>query len=86
MPTSYTPDRVTKTLEMCRLSTDGTEEEQRERLADYQESEFKEYLGAWEVRTGRPWTSMTNIEAAELAKKHPELMRNPGLLSRLELH
>ena len=84
MPMTFTPERVAERLKMRNLSTDGTEAEQRERLAVATETgEYADHVEAWEVRTGRPWNEMTGLEAVALIERHPELMGNFGVLSRL---
>lgn len=55
----------------------------RERCAQFLEDKYQDHLAAWEVRTGRPWDSMTPQEAKVLGDARPELMRNMGFLSRL---
>lgn len=83
MPMVYTIVAVIRDLKMCNLSMDGTEEEQRERLAHYFDEKYQDHLAAWEVRTGKPWTDMSYAEAELLLQSFPKLMSNPGLLSRL---
>jgi hypothetical protein len=56
----------------------------RERAATHSENiDPPDYVQAWEIRTGRPWTDMTPDEAFELLGKHPSLRGNHGVLSRL---
>ncbi len=55
----------------------------RIRLAEFTESKHEDYIEGWEIRTGRPWNEMTRKEAEILLLKHPQMIRNPGLLSRL---
>lgn len=58
-------------------------QEYREGCAKHLEESYQDYMAAWEVRTGRPWTSMNLREAEALGLKHPILMRNIGFLSIL---
>ena len=60
----------------------GTADEMREQLSRKMDA-VGEHLGAWEVRTGRPWNEMTPDEATALALAHPVLARNPGCISRM---
>lgn len=83
MPMTFTDDVVLQYLEMSKLDTSGDSDEKRERLASYNESKYSDYVAAWEIRTGRPWIEMTKQEAIDLVAKHPQLMRNPGILSKL---
>lgn len=83
MPMTFTAEMVAHGLEMRELSCEGTEEEMRERLASHVEGKFGDYVEGWEIRTGRPWNEMSKSEALALVEKRPELMRNPGVMSRL---
>lgn len=83
MPMKYTDADVIRFLKNAKQPLDGSMTECRERLAAYIESEFDDFLDAWEVRTGRPWTSMTKDEAKSLLLRCPRLQGNPGFLSRL---
>lgn len=55
----------------------------RDAVANETIKRFDDWVEAWEIRTGRPWTDMTMQEAAELIAQNPKLQRNPGVLSRL---
>ena len=84
MPMVFTDEMVITRLKiMASYNPDDSMEENREALALFVEKEHKDYLEAWEIRTGRPWNEMTSIEATDLVDKHPSLVRNPGFLSRL---
>ncbi len=83
MPMTFTDSLVERRLFMFRLGQTGTPKEKRERLAKFVEDKYQDYVEAWEIRSGRPWTEMTADEAAQEINKHPALMRNPGVLSRL---
>ena len=80
MPMTFTDDVVDNHLDMFKLDTTGTNEEKRERLAAHMQDDPVE---AWEIRTGRPWNEMTSAEAVKLCAKHPSLVRNPGIISRI---
>lgn len=80
MPMTFDDDLVAQHLDMFGLDLSGTTEQKRERLAVYIESDT---LAAWEVRSGRPWTDMTPVEAQELLRKVPGVATNPGFLNRL---
>lgn len=83
MPMIFTEEMVRRDLESRKMDATGTEQEVRERLAVHFEQKYREFLGAWEVRTGRPWTDMTPEEAEALVRVRPELRWNPGVMSRL---
>jgi hypothetical protein len=83
MPMTFTDAMVLDHLRLRELSTDGTISECRERLALFTETKYNDFLGAWEIRTGRPWNEMTRAEANDLYAKCPGLRCNPGLLSRI---
>lgn len=83
MPMTFTDEMVANQLERHGLSLEGAPSEKRDRLARYVEEKYRDYVEAWEIRTGRPWNQMTPDEAMELVTMKPELMRNPGVLSRL---
>lgn len=83
IPMTFTDDDVKQGLKMRGLPLASTAQENRERLASHVEEKYRDFVEGWEVRTGRPWTSMTPEEAGELVEKHPHLVRNPGVLLRL---
>lgn len=83
MPMTYTDTVVDEDLASRKLFCGGTPKEKRERLARHTETVYGDFLEGWEIRTGRPWTSMTQREARALSIKQPSLMQNPGFLSRL---
>lgn len=56
----------------------------REAVAGVMIERYEDYVAAWEVLTGRPWTDMTRKEALELVKKYPEARRIPAVFSRLK--
>lgn len=58
-------------------------ENTREAVATETELRFRDFVEAWEIRTGRPWSTMTSSEAMALIAQHPECGNNPGVLSRL---
>lgn len=82
MPMTFTDESVDQFLDMTKCETDGTPDEKRERAAVKSE-ELGDHVQAWEIRTGRPWNEMTKTEAQELVEAKPQLMRNPGVLSKL---
>ena len=82
MPMTFDDATVDKFLDMTQCDTDGTADEKRERAA-LKSEELGDHVQAWEIRTGRPWNEMTKAEAQSLVEQKPELMRNPGVLSRL---
>jgi len=82
MPMTFDDLTVDRYLEMTKCKTEGTAAEKRERAATKSE-ELGDHVQAWEIRTGRPWNEMTCAEAEELVKVYPQLMRNPGVRSRL---
>ncbi len=83
MPMTFTDEMVLTNLRRAGLSDVGTIEECRERYAKLSEDKYGDYVQGWEVRTGRPWNTMSRWEAEALVEKHPQLLRNPGVLSRL---
>lgn len=83
MPMTFTDEVVDRSLKDFGLDETGTAEEKRERYAIYSEEVHKDHLQVWEVRTGRPWNEMTPEEARSLVEEQPQMMRNPGVLSRL---
>lgn len=85
MPMTYTDEMVREEVDIRALDKTGTEPINilRERLASLFERKYKDPLAAWEVRTGRPWNTMTAGEAIDLITKHPEMMHNQGVISRL---
>lgn len=94
MPMTYTDQLVDEQLVAYKSQIDehlaslGLESSEpypnkRERLAQYIESKYRDYIGAWEIRTGRPWTDMSWEEAQVLVAKQPSLLSNPGMLSIL---
>lgn len=83
MPMQYTDEKVLESGEHW-IGEKPTEESMtgyRERCAKYLEEKYQDYMAAWEVRTGREWTSMRASEAEALLTKHPSLVRNMGFLS-----
>lgn len=82
MPMTFDDPAVDQFLEMTQCDTEGTAEEKRERAAVKSE-QLGDHVQAWEIRTGRPWNEMTLAEAEELVKEKPQLIRNPGVSSRL---
>jgi len=84
MPMTYTINTVLRDLEMFKIAHDPKSDEMvlRELLAAFFDKDG-EYVGAWEVRTGRPWTEMSALEAESLVEQHPILICNPGVLSRM---
>ena len=80
---TFTESMVDDRLAVADLDTSGTEGEKRERLAVYIEDKYGDHVEAWEIRTGRPWNEMTSNEAYELIDKHPTMLYNPGVVSRL---
>ncbi len=82
---TYTDELVRSDAESFGLVVQGEEtiDELRARLANFFEIKHGDKIAAWEVRTRRPWNEMTPAEASELCKKHPDLLGNPGVLSRL---
>lgn len=86
MPMTYTDEMVREEANMRALDETGTEPIGilRERLASLFERKYEDPLAAWEVRTGRPWNTMTAGEAIDLITKHPEMIGNSGVISRLE--
>lgn len=85
MPMTYTDELVRSDAESFGLVVQGEEtiDELRARLANFFEIKHGDKVAAWEVRTGRPWSDMTPGEARVLCRKHPDLMGNPGVMSRL---
>ncbi len=82
MPVTFTDEKIIRRAEQCGL-TSAPVAELREALAKRSEEKYGDYVEGWEIRTGRPWESMTRQEAEELCQKHPQCRRNPGVLSRL---
>lgn len=85
MPMTFTMKRVAEELSARGLDGSGTEQEMRERLANHIESAYGDFVEGWEIRTGRPWDTMTKGEAMVLLQLHPQLQRNLGIMSRLML-
>lgn len=90
MPRTYTLKMIDDRLAILQergmiatVSPAATEAEKRELLARRSEDECQDYVDAWEIRTGRPWTEMTKDEAKELARRRPDVLRNPAVLSKL---
>jgi len=83
MPMVFTIDRVALRLHQAKLDAGGTEQEMRERLAKYTEETFEDYVEAWEIRTGRPWTAMSRLEAEQLMRDKPKTRRSPAVLSKV---
>ena len=83
MPRTFSVDEVRERLKYYAVSEEGSETDLRERCAAITEERFDDYVEAWEIRTGRPWNEMTQNEAKALVEKHPRLLRNPGVSSRL---
>lgn len=86
MPITYTLDRVKAEALAYHLNCPENSSEQglRECLATHLEFRYEDYLGAWEIRTGRPRTDMTREEALKLLEKHPSLQGNPSVLYKLQ--
>ena len=82
MPMNFTDFEVLQDLKMLNLSTEGTPNECRKRLADYMHDNGH-YVEEWEIRNAKGWNKMTSGEAMTLVSKHPELKKNPGIRSRL---
>ena len=84
MPMVYTDKKILISGEywVGKKGDDETIEEYRERCAVHLDNKYKDYMAAWEVRTGRPWTDMTKDEAMALAEMHPAVVRNPGWISK----
>lgn len=80
---TFTDDFVVTRLEMANLSTEGTPVELRDRLANWVETKFKDYVEAWEIRSGKPWNQMTREDAVKLVARFPEAGRNPAVISKL---
>ncbi len=83
MPMTFSDERVLDSLRRCKLSELGTGEDRRNRLARYVEEMYGDYVEGWEIRTGKPWNKMTSVEAKELVDQYPQLIGNPGIISRL---
>lgn len=85
MPMQYTDELILDSGKhwIGEKPDDETMRQYRERCAKHIEVEYRGYMEAWEIRTGREWTSMNMYEADVLLTKHPSLIRNPGFLSRL---
>lgn len=81
MPMTFT-DAMVKTRAVY-YGIDPNSPNLRELVAKATEDTFQDYVEAWEIRTGRPWNSMTRTEAEKLTKRHPELSGNPAILSKL---
>jgi len=77
MPMTFTDEMVEDRAKMMGV------ENTREAVAAGVEAKFGDYVEGWEIRTGRPWDDMTKLEAQDLVHQHPQLMSNPGVLSRL---
>lgn len=84
MPMTFTDERLLADGKywIGEKKEEETLEEYRERCAVYLDDR-KDFMAAWEMRTGRPWNEMTGFEAIKLVTDHPELMYNPGFLSVL---
>lgn len=52
----------------------------REALAKYTENKNQDYIEGWEIRTGRPWNTMTYAEARKLVEQYPECGYIPGIV------
>lgn len=83
MPMDYTDERVLESGKywIGEKPDDEPMAQYRERCALYLETEYKDFMAAWEVRTGRPWTAMTKYQADALLARCPSLIRNPGWIS-----
>lgn len=75
----FTDEKVTEYAESFGV------EKSREAVALAVENRYEDYLEAWEIRTGKHWTSMTSEEALLLIEKHPQLLLNPAVIKRLKV-
>ena len=77
MPMTFTDDMVAARAKI--LGVEPT----REAVAKATEEMYRDFVEAWEIRSGRPWTEMTAAEAKALTQEHPETLRNPAVLTRM---
>lgn len=82
MPMTFTDEDVRERAEAFNIPLEPAEG-LRERVARRVETQYEDYVEGWEIRTGRPWISMTAEEARELVRRHPPLIVHQGVLSRL---
>lgn len=83
MPMTFTDKMIRDRAKAIKVDDKLPIEELREIVANHTEQFFGDYVEGWEVRTGRPWSEMTKDEAEELVRKHPHMVKNPGVLFHL---
>jgi hypothetical protein len=62
----------------------GSEEQLREYLASIVEFRYRDYIDGWQIRTGRPYSSISDSEAYALANRSPSTKRSVLIKGRAE--